>query len=38
MTNSVIVYQARKKTVIAMGTPLSIMGGQTAAHRLHATL
>jgi len=38
MTNSVTVYQAIKKAVIAMGTPLSIMGGQTVSHRLHATL
>jgi len=38
MTNSVIVYQAIKKAVIAMGTPLSVMGGQTISHRLHATL
>lgn len=38
MTKSVIVYQAIKKAVIAMGTPLSIMGGQTVSHRLHATL
>jgi hypothetical protein len=38
MTNSVTVYQAIKKAVIAMGTPLSIMGEQTVAHRLCANL
>jgi len=38
MTNSFIVYEAIKKAVIAMGTPISIMDGQTVSHRLHSTL
>ena len=38
MTNPVTLYQAIRKAIVAMGTPHSIMGGQTVSHRVHATL